>query len=82
MLLFQRLPSEDGDGERASVSTGADTKGSKRSGPRRGALEVGDLRLLEDGSERSDALVSNPVVSETASERQGGDGKSRGVNGR
>ena len=61
------------------VSMGADTKANTRG---RGALEVGDLRLLEDGSERSDALVSNPVVSETASERQGGDGKSRCVNGR
>ena len=37
-----------------------------------GALEVGDLRLLEDGSERSDALVSDAIVSETASEGQGG----------
>ena len=37
-----------------------------------GALEVGDLRLLEDGSERSDALVSNVVLSETASEGQDG----------
>ena len=33
-----------------------------------GALEVGDLRLLEDGGERSGALSSNVVVSETASE--------------
>eukprot|EP00964_Phaeocystis_antarctica_P051171 scaffold29846_cov45-Phaeocystis_antarctica.AAC.3 len=30
-----------------------------------GALEVGDLCLLEDGSERSDALVSDLVPSET-----------------
>ena len=33
-----------------------------------GALEIGDLRLLEDGSERSDALVSDAIASETASE--------------
>ena len=33
-----------------------------------GALEVGDLCLVEDGSERSDALVSDVVGSETASE--------------
>ena len=31
-----------------------------------GALEVGDLCLLEDGSERSDALDSDAVESETA----------------
>ena len=35
-----------------------------------GALEVIDLRLLEDGGERSGALSSNVVVSETASEGQ------------
>ena len=33
-----------------------------------GALEVGNLCLVEDGSERSDALVSDVVVPETASE--------------
>eukprot|EP00964_Phaeocystis_antarctica_P004601 scaffold2480_cov65-Phaeocystis_antarctica.AAC.4 len=37
-----------------------------------GALEVGDIRLLEDGSERSDALVSDAVVCDTASEGQDG----------
>ena len=31
-----------------------------------GALEVGDLRLLEDGSERGGALVPNSVAKETA----------------
>ena len=31
-----------------------------------GALEVGDLRLVEDGSERSGALVSDEVGFETA----------------
>ena len=33
-----------------------------------GALKVGDLRLVEDGSERSGALGSDAVESETASE--------------
>ena len=32
-----------------------------------GALEVGDLRLVEDGSQRSGALGSDVVASETAS---------------
>ena len=40
-----------------------------------GAPQVGDLRLLEDGRERRDALVSDAVVSETASEGWGGDGE-------
>jgi len=31
-----------------------------------GALEVGDHRLLEDGSERRGALVSDAVVPDTA----------------
>ena len=31
-----------------------------------GALEVGDLRLLEDGGERRGALVSDVVLPETA----------------
>ena len=51
------------------MSTGADKKATFWGG---GALEVGDLRLLEDGSERSDALVSDAVVSETTSEGQDG----------
>ena len=33
-----------------------------------GALEVGDVRLVEDGSQRSGALGSDVVASETASE--------------
>ena len=48
-----------------------------------GALEVGDLRLIEDGSKRSGALGSDSVDSETVSE--GKDGKrreSRRANGR
>ena len=34
-----------------------------------GALEVGDLRLLEDNSERGGALVPNLVAKETARDR-------------
>ena len=41
-----------------------------------GALEVGDLRLLEDGSKRRGALSSNIVEAETAKE-----GQSRNVAG-
>ena len=37
------------------------------------ALEMGDHRLLENGSERGDALDSDVVVSETASKGWGGD---------
>ena len=37
-----------------------------------GALEVGDLRLLEDGSECGGTLVSDVVAVETASEGQDG----------
>ena len=44
-----------------------------------GALQVGDLRLLEDGSERGGALVSDPVVPQTVSEGWGGDGERVGV---
>jgi hypothetical protein len=52
---------------RASVSTGADkNKVHTLWGGWRGALEKGDLRLLEDGSERGGALVSDMVLSETA----------------
>ena len=60
------------------VSMGADTKANTRG---RGALELGDLRLLEDGSERSGAIVSKAVVLETASEGQNGNGECRCVNG-
>ena len=40
-----------------------------------GALEVGDLRLLEDCSERGGALVSDAVARNTASEGQDGNGE-------
>ena len=59
----------------AFVSAGAD-KASNRGG---GALEVGDHRLLEHGSERKGALVSDVVDSETASEGWDGDGERLGV---
>ena len=54
---------------------GADTKAKRLGGGGlRGwrALEVDDVCLLEDGSEREGALGSNAVVSETASEGQDG----------
>ena len=46
---------------------------------RGGALEIGDLRVLEDNSERGGALVSDEVVPETASKGQDGDGERVGV---
>ena len=39
------------------------------------ALEVGDLRLLEHGSERRGALVSDEVALKTVREMGGGNGK-------
>ena len=62
---------QSGYGERAILSAGADKSEHTRGG---GALEVGDLRLLEDGSERKGALDSDPVVAETVSEEQGAAG--------
>ena len=50
------------------MSTGIDTE-IKRSGG--GALELGDLRLLEDGSERESALGSDSVALETVRDRAG-----------
>ena len=44
----------------------------KQTLPGGGALELGDLRLVEDGSQRSGALGSNAVALETASEGQDG----------
>ena len=64
---------QSGYGERASLSTGADTTSEMLGGG--GALEVGDLCLLENGSERNGALVSDDVVFETASEGQDGNGE-------
>ena len=44
-----------------------------------GALELGDLRLLEDGSERGSALGSDTVASETARQGRMGNGERIGV---
>ena len=54
-----------GNGERVpvGVSMSADTQASTRG---RGALEIGDLCLLEDSSERGGALDSDVIVRETA----------------
>ena len=52
------------------MSAGVDTKATHYRGG--GAPEVGDHRLVEDGSKRNGALVSEVVASETASEGQGG----------
>ena len=50
----------------AFLSAGADTKANTRWLVRGcGALELGDLRLFEDGGERGGALVSDVVVLET-----------------
>ena len=66
----------DGDGERVGVSTGADTKANTRRG---GALELGDSRLFEDGSERGGALIFDVVLLETVNERRDEDGETAGV---
>ena len=63
---------QSGYGERASLSAGADTTANTRGG----ALQMGDLRLLEDGSERGGALVSDGVVVETAGQERSKDGES------
>ena len=56
-----------GGGERVDMSMGADSA-RKRTLWGSSALEMGDLRLLKDGSECRGALYSDHVVSETASE--------------
>eukprot|EP00964_Phaeocystis_antarctica_P012328 scaffold6809_cov56-Phaeocystis_antarctica.AAC.2 len=53
-----------------TASTGAEAGQTFGGG---GALEVGDLRLLESGSERGGALVSDLILSETVSEWWRGD---------
>ena len=57
---------QSGNGERSGMSVGIDREGTLRGG---GALEVGDLCLLEDGGECSGTLVSDVIAPETASER-------------
>ena len=50
------------------MSRGIDTKANISGG---GVPQVGDLRLLEDGGERSGALGSDVVAFETASKEWG-----------
>ena len=51
------------------MSTGADRSKGFGAG---GALEVSDVRLAEDGGERSDALGTDVIAFETASMRERG----------
>ena len=51
---------------------GADTKANAWRG---GTLERGDLRLLEDGSERGSALGSDAVARDTARDGQDVNGR-------
>ena len=44
-----------------------------------GALQLSDLRLLEDGGERGGTLVSDAVDPQTVSEEQSGDRERSGV---
>ena len=67
---------QSGYGERAILSAGADKSEHTRGG---GALEVRDLRLLEDGCERGGALNSDVVATKTASEGWDGDGERVGT---
>ena len=55
---------------------GADIKANTRGGS---ALELGDSRLFEDGSERGGALGSDVVVIEAAKHGGGWGGERRGV---
>ena len=66
-----------GDGERAGVSAGADTKANALGAS--GALELLDLCLFENGSKRGGALISDPVLLETVNERRDEDGERAGV---
>ena len=72
MALFLRLQGKGGASERAGACQWALTSASSMTCWGSGIPEVGDLRLLEDGSQRSDALVSDAVAPETA--RDGGGG--------
>ena len=58
------------------MSAGTDTKCEHSGG---GALQIGDLRLLEDGGERSGPLGSDVVAAETASDGQSEDGERAGM---
>ena len=61
------------------VSMGADTKANTRGGGGGSALDLGDHRLLEDGSEHGNALDSDEVAFETARDGQDGNGERVGV---
>ena len=65
----------------AFVSAGADRKANTQEPIQGcGALELLDLRLFEDGSERSCAPSSDKVISKTASQgNQDGNGERVGV---
>ena len=67
---------QDGNGERVGVSTALTLKQTLWGG---GALELSDPRLLEDGGERGDALGSDVVDPNTASEGQDGNDERVGV---
>ena len=73
MPLNERLVEACGarDGERAAMSKGAGTKGVLWGG---GGPQGGNLRLLEAGSERGGALVSDIVQIDTANKGQSVDG--------
>ena len=59
------------------MDIGSTVKGTHAKENTRGgsALELGDLRLLEDGGERGGALGPDLVVPETADEGRSGDGE-------
>ena len=60
-----------GNGERVGESMHKGPRHESKHFPGwRGALQVGDLRLVEDGNERNGNFTSDCVASETASERQ------------
>ena len=67
----------DGGSERAGACERALTQTRTPLGG--GALEIGDLRLLEDGSERVGALVSDTVATDTARGVRGGYSARAGV---
>ena len=60
----------------AFLSAGADTKANT---PGCGALELLDLRLLEDSRELGDALVSDVVAANTVQARPSGDDEKAGM---
>ena len=67
--ILQAEKGQDGNGERGGVSMGADRKANTLGW---GALQIGDLRLLENSSERGDALGPDVVPGETARGLGGG----------